>query len=113
MIRQLKACTDGIIDIKSHIIYDAVMRTTLTIDDDLAAQIQEQRRRHGHSLKRVINALLREGLQSRQKRPRAKKYRTRVHKLGLRPGFDPVKLNQLVDELEIDERREREDWPRQ
>ena len=113
MIRQLKAYTDGIIDIKNYIIYDAVMRTTLTIDDDLAAQIQEQRRRHGHSLKRVINALLREGLQSRQERPRAKKYRTKVHKLGLRPGFDPVKLNQLVDELEIEERREREDWPRQ
>ncbi len=113
MIRQLKAYRDSIVDINSHVIYDAVMRTTLTIDDDLAAQIQEQRRRHGHSLKRVINALLREGLQSRQERPRAKKYRTKVHKLGLRPGFDPVKLNQLVDELEIEERRERKDWPLQ
>lgn len=113
MIPQLETYLGGIIDIKCQIIYDAMMRTTLTIDDDLAAQIQEQRRRHGHSLKRVINTLLREGLQSRQERPRAKKYRTRVHKLGLRPGFDPVKLNQLVDELEIEERREREDWPRQ
>ena len=75
------------------------MRTTLTIDDDLADQIQEIRRRHGHSLKRVINSLLREGLQSRQSRPRAKKYRTRVYKLGMRPGFDPAKLTQLVDEL--------------
>ncbi len=100
---------NDIIDIKYHILYDAVMRTTLTIDDDLAAQIQEKRRRHGYSLKRVINSLLREGLQSRQERPQAKKYRTRVRKLGLRPGFDPVKLNQLVDELETEERWERED----
>jgi hypothetical protein len=83
------------------------MRTTLTIDDDIADQIQDQRRRHGHSLKRVINTLLREGLQGRQSRPRAKKYRTRTYKLGMRPGFDPVKLNQLVDELEAEARRDR------
>ena len=89
-----------------------MMRTTLTIDDDLAERIQEQRRQ-GHSLKRVINALLREGLQSRQRRPRGKKYRTKAYKLGMRPGFDPVKLNQLVDELEVEEQPEREDRLRQ
>lgn len=85
------------------------MRITLTIDDDIAEQIQEFRQSHGHSLNRVINGLLREGLQSRQERPRAKKYRTKVHKLGLRPGFDPLKLNRLVDELEAEGWRERED----
>ncbi len=62
------------------------MRTTLTIDDDLAEQIQEYRRRHGHSLKRVINGLLREGLQSRQRRRKGETYRTRAYKLGMRPG---------------------------
>ena len=85
------------------------MRTTLTIDDDLADQIQEQRRRHGHSLKRVINTLLREGLQSRQRRPKGETYRTRAYKLGMRPGFDPLKLNQLLDELEAEGWREKED----
>ena len=38
----------------------------------------------------------------------AKEYRTRPHELGMRAGFDPVRLNQLVDELEADARRERE-----
>ena len=85
------------------------MRTTLTIDDDLADQIQEYRRRHGHSLKRVINALLREGLQSRQRRRKGETYRTRAYKLGMRPGFDPLKLNQLLDELEAEGWREKED----
>lgn len=78
------------------------MRTTLAIDDDLADQIQKLRRRQGHSLKWIINSLLREGLHSRQSRPRAKKYRTGTHELGMRPDFDPVKLNQLVDELEAE-----------
>ena len=85
------------------------MRITLTIDDDLADRIQELRRRHGHSLKRVINGLLREGLQSRQRRRKGETYRTRAYKLGMRPGFDPLKLNQLLDELEAEGWRERED----
>lgn len=60
------------------------------------------------TLQRVINALLGEGPRSHQQPPQAKKYRTRTHKLRMRPGFDPVKLNQLVDELEDEEHRERE-----
>ena len=84
------------------------MRTTLTIEDDLAAQIEERRRREGLSLKQVVNGLLREGLRGGRQAPRPKKYRTRPHKLGMRAGFDPARLNQLVDELETDAQLERE-----
>ena len=87
--------------------YGALMRTTLTIDDDLAARIEEIRKRDGQSLKHVVNLLLRDGLH-REGRPRAKPYRTRPSELGLRPGFDAVRLNQLVDELEVDGRLESE-----
>jgi hypothetical protein len=83
------------------------MRTTLTIDEDLAAQIEDLRRREGQSLKRVINSLLREGLRSRQQPPEAKKYRSQTRALRMRPGYDPAKLNQLVDELEAEEHRNR------
>ena len=85
-----------------------MMRTTLTIDDDLAGQIEERRRREGLSLKQVVNALLRDGLRSGRQAPPAKKYRTKPHKLGMRAGFDPARLNQLADELETDARLERE-----
>ena len=84
------------------------MRTTLTIDEDIAAQVEELRRREGLSLKRVINSLLRDGLRSRQRPPAGKRYSSQIRKLGLRPGYDPAKLNQLVDELEVDEHRHRE-----
>ncbi len=84
------------------------MRTTLTIDDDIAVRIDERRRRDGQSLKQVVNALLREGLRSGQRPPRARKYRTKAHELRMRPGFDAAGLNQLVDELETDAYRERE-----
>ncbi len=83
------------------------MRTTLTIEDDIAVRIEELRKRDGQSLKQVVNLLLRDGLH-REGRPRAKPYRTRPRELGLRPGFDAVRLNQLADELEVDGRLERE-----
>ena len=39
------------------------MRTTLTLDDDVAAAIEQRRREHRHSLKQEINELIRVGLQ--------------------------------------------------
>ena len=84
------------------------MRTTLTIDDDVAARIEQRRRRDGQSLKQVVNALLREGLRGGQGTSGSRKYRTTTHALRMRPGFDAAKLNQLVDELETDGYRERE-----
>ena len=77
------------------------MRTTLTIDDDIAARIEERRRRDGQSLKQVVNALLREGLRSDQRT--ATRYRVTPHKLGMRAEYDQTRLNQLVDELETEQ----------
>ena len=97
-----------VFDINSGHQYDAWMRTTLTIDDDIAARIEERRRTDGRSLKQVVNQLLREGLRSSERPPEARPYRTKTHKLRLRPGFDAARLNQLVDELETEERTARE-----
>ena len=98
----------NIIDINLVATYDVMMRTTLTIDDDLAVQLEERRQRGGLSLKQVVNLLLREGLRSDRQAPPPKKYRTKPHKLRMRTGFDPGRLNQLVDELETDAQLERE-----
>ena len=38
------------------------MRTTLTLDDDVAVRLQRERRRRQVSLKEVVNDLLRNGL---------------------------------------------------
>lgn len=95
-------------DINQAARYDAVMRTTLTIDDDIAVRIEDRRRRDGQSLKQVINRLLREGLRHDRRPPEARKYRTKTHKLHLRPGFDAARLNRLVDEIETDTHMERE-----
>lgn len=79
------------------------MRTTLTIDDDLIVHIEELRRREGLSFKGAVNQLLRAGIQFQSQPPKPKRYCTQPRKLGLRVSFDPTKLNQLADEIDVDE----------
>ncbi len=40
------------------------MRTTLTLDDDVAIALERRRHEHGHSFKQEVNELLRIGLLS-------------------------------------------------
>ena len=77
------------------------MRKTVTIDDDLAAQIEAMRRREGLSFKAALNHLLRLGVQANSTPPKPKEFITPTRKLGLKPGIDPTRLNTLIDELEV------------
>jgi hypothetical protein len=78
------------------------MRTTVTIEDDLAIAIEELRKREGLSFKNALNQLIRLGVQAKSAPPKTKPYRTPTRALGLKPGIDPTRLNTLVEELETD-----------
>lgn len=76
------------------------MRTTLTIDDDLAALLHDQARRTGRTFRDVVNEALREGLlRGETETPCIPP----VHDLGIRPGVDLTKALQLVGQLEDEE----------
>jgi hypothetical protein len=76
------------------------MRTTLTLDPDVARLLEAEVHRARKPLKQVVNAALRRGLSGA--RPPAKPYRAPVHAARLQPGLDRFRLNALVDELEDD-----------
>ena len=78
------------------------MRTTLTLDDDIAAILELERKRKGLSFKEVVNAALRRGLGEESPPGPRSEVRTRPVHMGLLPGIDPYKLNQLSDELEVE-----------
>jgi len=80
------------------------MRTTLTLDEDLARQLQEMARRTGLSFKEIVNDTLRKGL-SRGEKPSAQtpKFTVQPKACGFRSGIDPLRLNQLNDELEMED----------
>ena len=76
------------------------MRTTLTLDPDVARMIREQVHRVRRPLKQVVNDALRRGLTGPAgQRPR-KAYRVQPHAARLLPGLDRGRLNALADELE-------------
>jgi len=78
------------------------MRTTLTLDPDVAQRLASEARRTGKSLKAMVNDAIRLGLGLAGKRPKAPRFTVKPHLFGLRPGIDPDRLNEIVDELEID-----------
>jgi hypothetical protein len=76
------------------------MRTTLTLDKDLALALREEARRSGRPLKGIVNETLRVGLAARRK-PAARRYRlTPVSLGGVVPGIDLDKALRLAEALE-------------
>jgi hypothetical protein len=78
------------------------MRTTLTIDDDLAGILRRKSRELGKPFKAIVNHTLRKGLE--ESLPAiAHAVVVRPHDFGSSPGVDLDRLNQLADELEVEE----------
>ncbi len=76
------------------------MRTTLTLDPDVARRLRDRLADRNTTLKQVVNDALRRGLAAEpQSKPR-RRFRVIPHSFGFRPGIDVYKLNQLADELE-------------
>lgn len=83
--------------------HDVYMRTTLTLDDDLARRLKDYARRQGLSFKETVNTILRRGFTAPEPGGRRKKrFRVDVFDSPFRPGVDPLRLNQLADELEVE-----------
>jgi len=78
---------------------DVSMRTTLTLDPDVAQTLKARMASQNATLKKVINEALRKGLSIEPQKPK-KPFQVRSFSLGFRPGIDIQKLNQLADDLE-------------
>lgn len=79
------------------------MRTTLTLEDHLARRLKDEARRRGISFKEIVNEAIERGLAAADSpRPPASRFRVKATAGGFRAGVDIRKLNQLVDELELE-----------
>ena len=82
------------------------MRTTLTIDEDVAAKLKAEVRRSGKPFKDVVNESLRSGLLRRRDRSAREPFRVKARSLGaLRPGLSLENVGELIDLVEGPERR--------
>lgn len=79
------------------------MRTTLTLDDDVADKLKRVAERRGTSFKETVNDTLRKGLSLQERKTAQRRpFRVDVFESAFRPGVDPMRLSKLSDDLEID-----------
>lgn len=73
------------------------MRTTLTLDPDVATKARDGAANLRKPLKDIINSALRVGLDEILARaPASREYRTKPHPMGLRQGFSYDNISELI-----------------
>jgi hypothetical protein len=77
------------------------MRTTLTLDEDVATKLQSESRRSGRSFREVVNETLRRGLAQHPPAPTLEPFRVVTRDLGeLLPGLSLDNVSELLDQIE-------------
>lgn len=75
------------------------VRTTLSLDDDVARLLAKEVRRSGSSFKAAVNHFLRLGLMA-SRQPTQKKFTVHPRKLGLPAGWSYDNVEELLTMLE-------------
>jgi hypothetical protein len=76
------------------------VRTTLTLDDDVAAKLRAEARRSGEPFKQIVNRVLRTGLNVRAQAASIPPFKVKARPLGLRPGFNYDRVWELIEQIE-------------
>lgn len=80
------------------------MRTTLTLDDELAKALKKLAHESGRSFKEVVNQAIRAGLALNEVLPKPKPYKVKPARLGgVLPGFNLDKALEIAEQLEDEE----------
>lgn len=82
------------------------MRTTVTLDEDVAAKLRSEARRSGRPFKQTLNDALRRGLLESKRGSARRAFRVKARNLGrVRPGISLDDIGGLLDRLEGERRR--------
>jgi hypothetical protein len=76
-----------------------MMRTTLNLDDDVAAELAARAHRESRSLSRIANDLMRSGIRAGREKPPARPYRPPTFDTG-RPLVDVTDIASALEVLE-------------
>lgn len=78
------------------------VRTTLSLDPDVAQRLLQELAAGKKSFKEVVNERLRLGFELK-KAAQKTRFCVQPHSSDYQPGIAPAKFNQLVDEFQADE----------
>ena len=81
--------------------YHQRMRTTLTLDDDVAAKLKAESHRANRPFREIVNDVLRRGLASRRATAPRQGFRITARDLGeLKPGLSLDNVAELIEQVE-------------
>lgn len=77
------------------------MRTTLTLNDDVAVRLKAEARRGGRSFRDVVNETLRRGPASQRATSKRSVFKVEARDLGeLKPGLALDNVAELIEQIE-------------
>jgi hypothetical protein len=77
------------------------MRTTLTLDDDVAAKLKAETQRAGRPFREIVNETLRRGLENRRVTTRRRAFKVTARDLGnLKPGLSLDNIAEVIERVE-------------
>lgn len=77
------------------------MRTTLTLDDEVAKRLEEEMHRRGESFKKTVNRILKLGLATASRENNTlRPYQVQPFDLGLKEGLSYDNIADLLEEIE-------------
>jgi len=76
------------------------VRTTLTLEDDVAGRLRTEMRRSGKSMKELVNEYLRTGLNTKHRPPAAEPFKVHPSAMGSVPGLNYDNIGELLEQLE-------------
>jgi len=77
------------------------MRTTLTLDDDVAAKLKAESQRAGRPFREIVNDMLRRGLENRRATAERRAFKVSARDLGnLKPGLSLDNVAELIEHVE-------------
>ncbi len=80
---------------------NAFMRTTLTLDDDVAARLIELQRRKGLAFKDAVNEVLRRRLEVELSQTAViKPFKVIARPMGIKPGLNYANIGELLEQME-------------
>ena len=76
------------------------MRTTLTLDEDVAQNTRRLARKLHLSFKKTVNQALRQGIEVLKKPTESKPYRTHGHVMEQQPGVNLDNIHEVLSQIE-------------
>jgi len=78
------------------------MRTTINISDGILSELRELARQRRRPFREIVEETIQRGLGGTQKNF-PKRVRIQTHRIGIKPAYQGLSLNQLYDQLEAED----------